>query len=111
MRHHCWYFFQANDIVILHRRINNEWFYGQVEDREGIFPVSFVDVQVPLPEEKNIVMALYDFQAEMPGDLQLKAGQSVKVLKKISADWLYGECNGQFGQFPVNFVNRVPKEL
>lgn len=98
-------------MVVLLRRINEDWLYGKVIDKEGIFPESFIDIQVPFKEEEAIVTALYDFPSQMPGDLSLKAGQKVRVTKKISQDWLFGQCDGQTGQFPSNFVNRVPKNL
>lgn len=100
-------YFQVNDVVILLRRINGEWLYGAVEDREGMFPANFVDVQVPLPEDKDLACVLYDFRPQMPGDLELRTGQMVKVIKEISNDWWYGECNNQRGQFPANYVNRI----
>ncbi|KAJ8941251.1 hypothetical protein NQ314_010449 [Rhamnusium bicolor] len=100
--------FQANDVIILMRYINNEWLYGRVLDKEGMFPANFIDIQVPLVEHDNTVKALYDFRPQMAGDLQLKPGQLVRVLRKINDDWLYGESNGHSGQFPSNFVERIP---
>ncbi|CAH1955542.1 unnamed protein product [Acanthoscelides obtectus] len=99
--------FQANDVIVLIRKINEEWYYGKVLDKEGMFPANFIDVQVPLVEHNDTVMALYEFEPQMPGDLALKPGQMIKVLKKIDKDWLYGSCNGNTGQFPANFVDRV----
>jgi hypothetical protein len=96
---------QANDVVVLIRRVNKEWLYGKVCDKEGIFPESFVQIEVPLPCEDQIVTALYEFRPQMAGDLLLRPGQKVKVIKEISNEWLYGECEGQRGQFPRNFVS------
>ncbi|XP_064215611.1 SH3 domain-containing protein 19 [Tribolium castaneum] len=96
---------QVNDVVELIRRVNSEWLYGKVCDREGIFPESFIQVQVPLPGEDQIVTVLYEFTPQMAGDLPLKPGQKIKVIRKVSDDWLYGECNGLKGQFPRNFVS------
>lgn len=90
------------------QRINNEWLYGKVLDKEGMFPANFIDIQVPLVEDNNTVMVLYEFNPQMAGDLALKPGQLVKVLKKVDKDWLYGDCNGQTGVFPSNFVDRIP---
>lgn len=90
------------------RRINSEWLYGKVLDKEGMFPANFIDIQVPLAEDENTVMALHEFNPQMVGDLSLKPGQLVKVLRKINNDWLYGESNGEMGQFPSNFVDRIP---
>ena len=33
------------------------------------------------------------------------------MLSRVDSDWLYGEQDGRRGQFPVNFVNRVPDNL
>lgn len=80
-------------------------------NKEGMFPASFIDVQVPLAEngrDNNTVMALYEFSAQMAGDLSLKPGQLVKVISKINEEWLYGESHGKYGQFPSNFVDRMP---
>ncbi|KAJ8986256.1 hypothetical protein NQ317_009965 [Molorchus minor] len=100
--------FQTNDVIILLRRINREWLYGKVLDTEGMFPANFIDIQVPLDEDDKTVMALYEFNSQMEGDLKLKPGQVIRVLKKLNDDWYYGESNGQLGQFPVNFVDRIP---
>lgn len=84
--------------------IDKEWYYGKIDDREGIFPANFIDVQIPLPEDVRFVRALYEFRPEMPGDLGFSPGDIIKVLQKISDEWLLGELNGQKGQFPANFV-------
>ncbi|XP_030746279.1 uncharacterized protein B0303.7 [Sitophilus oryzae] len=102
---------QVGDVVIFLGRINDDWIHGRVLDKEGIFPEQFVDVKVPLKGEENTVTALYDFSGQVPEDLSFKEGQKIKVTKKISEEWLYGELNGKFGQFPSNFVNRVPTKL
>ncbi|CAG9855515.1 unnamed protein product [Phyllotreta striolata] len=100
--------FQANDIVILLKKINNDWYFGKTQDIEGMFPANFIEVVVPLEKDDNTVMALFEFPAQMEGDLALKPGQLVTVMRRINEDWLYGESNGQVGQFPSNFVERVP---
>lgn len=100
---------ETNDIVCLIRRVNKDWLYGRVGDREGIFPENFVEIQIPLVEEEDTVIALFEFRPQMPGDLALIPGEKVKVLKIISNNWLLGELNGKIGQFPSNFVDRIPK--
>lgn len=94
--------------MYLLRRVNTEWLYGRVDSKEGIFPANFVDIQVPLPEESNMVTALYEFVPQTSNDLHIKPGQTIKVLKKISNEWLFGELNGIQGEFPSNYVDRIP---
>lgn len=102
---------QVNDVVFLLRQVNSEWFYGRVEDREGMFPASFISIQVPLSGEDNVVVALYEFNPQVAGDLKLRPGQMVHVTGRLSDEWLVGESEGHVGQFPSNFVDRVPSVL
>ncbi|KAF5284754.1 hypothetical protein FQA39_LY04479 [Lamprigera yunnana] len=102
---------QIEDIVFLMRRINSEWFYGRVEEREGMFPAAFISVQVPLPEDDRVVTAIYEFKPQVPGDLKLTPGQTVHVTSRVSNEWLMGESAGKTGQFPANFIDRIPSTL
>lgn len=98
-------------MVFLLRRISNEWFYGRVEEKEGMFPSNYIAIQVPLPEDDRVVTATYEFSSQYPGDLPLKPGQTVYVTERISNEWLMGESEGLKGQFPANFVDRIPSTL
>lgn len=102
---------KVNDVVFLLRRISNEWFYGRVEEKEGMFPSNYIAIQVPLPEDDRVVTATYEFSSQYPGDLPLKPGQTVYVTERISNEWLMGESEGLKGQFPANFVDRIPSTL
>lgn len=52
-------------------------------------------------------IALYDFQASEPTDLDLKAGDKIWVTEAVD-DWWKGTCNGRSGIFPANYVQRFP---
>ena len=51
------------------------------------------------------VTALYDFGGQNQGDLRMKEGDRIKVLKKTEStnDWWEGELNGMRGSFPANY--------
>ncbi|XP_075146565.1 SH3 domain-containing lethal (3) 05822 [Haematobia irritans] len=57
------------------------------------------------------VRSLYNFPAEVDGDLDLKENDMVTILYRINEDWLYGEVNGRQGQFPANFLEYVPSNI
>lgn len=59
----------------------------------------------------TMVTALYTFQAETVGDLTIHEGCQVRVTGRLNDEWLFGECNGMSGQFPANFVDRIPPDL
>lgn len=105
---------KVDDVVILLRQINSEWLYGRVLDKEGMFPVNFIDIKVPLStiDEDYYVTALYEFRPQQMDDLELKPGQRIRIIRKVSDEWLYGESqNGKTGVFPYNFVDRIPKNM
>jgi hypothetical protein len=35
----------------------------------------------------------------------------VNVMYEINSEWLYGSMNGDYGQFPANFIEYVPQNL
>lgn len=85
------YLCQANEKVYLLKHMNEEWMYGRNKRGcEGIFPISYVDIRVPLKQvepdsgmasrspsispavESHRVRALYSFNAESDEDLTIK---------------------------------------
>ncbi|AQZ11659.1 LSB1 (YGR136W) and PIN3 (YPR154W) [Zygosaccharomyces parabailii] len=50
------------------------------------------------------VEAIYRFDPQQEGDLQLNPGDKIEVLEKCSPEWFKGRCNGQVGMFPSNYV-------
>ncbi|VDK41697.1 unnamed protein product [Anisakis simplex] len=53
-------------------------------------------------------IALYDFKATEPTDLDLKAGDRILV-SETSDDWWKGTCNQRSGIFPANYVQKCPE--
>uniref|UniRef100_A0A182NQY9 SH3 domain-containing protein n=1 Tax=Anopheles dirus TaxID=7168 RepID=A0A182NQY9_9DIPT len=120
--------FKTNEKIYLLKRLNEEWYMGRDKrGLEGMFPVNYVEVKVPLadfpPEEVRQdeqlaasgdvtkVRALYHFNAETPEDLTIMENDLVTVLYKITPEWLYGEIDGRRGQFPANYIEYVPPNL
>lgn len=61
--------------------MNDEWMLGRNKRGcEGIFPISYIEIKVPLETESttmkkpvlNLIKALYDFNAETSDDLTIK---------------------------------------
>lgn len=96
------YWLQENDKIYLIRQENAEWMYGRSKRGcEGIFPINYVDIKVPLTANNNQAAlapvasaaaptvkatkavakqaerrcrAVYDFTAEADEDLSIKVG-------------------------------------
>ncbi|CRK93006.1 CLUMA_CG006524, isoform A [Clunio marinus] len=122
---------KTNEKIYLLKKMNEEWLYGRDKRGcEGIFPLSYVDIRVPLKNvetdpgtasrsvsvspavESHHIRALYNFNAETDEDLSLRENEIVNVLFEINHDWLYGSnMRGDYGQFPANFIEYVPRNL
>eukprot|EP01108_Squamamoeba_japonica_P007682 TRINITY_DN653_c0_g1_i1.p2 TRINITY_DN653_c0_g1~~TRINITY_DN653_c0_g1_i1.p2 ORF type:complete len:308 (-),score=75.23 TRINITY_DN653_c0_g1_i1:14-937(-) len=59
-------------------------------------------------EHMGKVRALYDCEADEPGDLAFKVGDTITVLSKdTTSGWWTGTCGGQTGIFPSCYVVRL----
>lgn len=59
------------------------------------------------PVTKNQAVALFDFPPETPGEVALKKGDVIDVLK-IDGEWWYGVLtNGEEGYFPGSYVEKI----
>ncbi|KAG5679889.1 hypothetical protein PVAND_009426 [Polypedilum vanderplanki] len=121
--------FRANEKIYLMQQMNDEWMYGRNKRGcEGIFPINYIDIKVPLKNPQSDsgtasrsesvspsshrVRVLYTFNAETDEDLTIKENDFVNVLYEINSEWLYGSnSNGEYGQFPANFIEFIPQHL
>lgn len=56
----------------------------------------------------DVVMAIHDFKSGEQGDLGLKVGDRITVLRGIDENWLEGRrANGEVGIFPKKFVSKA----
>jgi hypothetical protein len=65
------------------------------------------DERPPQKSAEEFVEALYDYKPQQPEDLELCAGDKVRVIEHTSPDWWKGSCNGREGMFPSNYVKRL----
>lgn len=45
--------FREGDCIFLHKRLNSQWMEGEIDGNVGLFPSSFVAIEVELPSEQN----------------------------------------------------------
>lgn len=55
-------------------------------------------------KKKAQCKAIYDFEAQNPGELEFKEGQIIDLLSQIDENWYEGQFNGKTGFFPISYV-------
>lgn len=56
---------------------------------------------------RQLVRALYNYDATEDSELSFKANEKLIVLQKDDSGWWQGELNGRVGMFPSNFVEVI----
>ncbi|XP_029960604.1 NADPH oxidase activator 1 [Salarias fasciatus] len=57
------------------------------------------------------MVALYDYVAQGPEDLEFSEGQTIDILGDVNEEWLEGHCAGNIGIFPSCFAYRENDDI
>uniref|UniRef100_A0A452HF27 Uncharacterized protein n=1 Tax=Gopherus agassizii TaxID=38772 RepID=A0A452HF27_9SAUR len=125
--------FRKGERITVIRRVDENWYEGKISgtNRQGIFPVTYVDV-LKRPLVKNAVdypellmshspnrsttaspqvpsldvATLYSYIPQNDDELELRDGDIVDVMEKCDDGWFVGTSRRtrQFGTFPGNYV-------
>ncbi|XP_015515382.1 E3 ubiquitin-protein ligase SH3RF3-like isoform X1 [Neodiprion lecontei] len=108
--------FKKGDIVILSKKIDNNWYFGECGNSHGVFPLSYVQVMTPLPPHVPQCKALYDFRMtndDEDGCLTFNKGEVISVIRRVDENWAEGKLLDRIGIFPLAFVelNSIARAL
>lgn len=123
--------FNAGEMIYLHRYVDNEWLEGEIDAQKGLIPIKYVNVIVDcemkegdepalsrstavtvhenlLPDTYHKV--LYNFHAQMDGDITVAEGEVVRIQEKQNEDWVVVENSaGDTGVMPGNHLDPNPE--
>ncbi|XP_045124535.1 E3 ubiquitin-protein ligase SH3RF1-like isoform X12 [Portunus trituberculatus] len=100
--------FKKGDVVILRKKIDSNWYEGELNNQVGFFPASYVQVITPLPSHIPQCKALYDFKMtndEERDCLTFNKGEILTVLRRVDENWAEGKLGSRIGIFPLSFVD------
>uniref|UniRef100_A0A8C3SL94 RING-type E3 ubiquitin transferase n=1 Tax=Chelydra serpentina TaxID=8475 RepID=A0A8C3SL94_CHESE len=110
--------FTKGDIIILRRKVDENWYHGELNGNHGFFPASYIQCIKPLPQAPPQGKALYDFEIKdkdqdkdcltftKNDELELRKGEMYRVIEKCQDGWFKGTSlrTGMSGVFPGNYV-------
>ncbi|KAL6927891.1 hypothetical protein ACO0SA_004514 [Hanseniaspora valbyensis] len=81
--------------------------YGGAAVSSGTTDASAPPPSYNAPTNVEYCTALYDYQAQQPGDLTIKQGDRIEVVDRTTdpSGWWLGRVNGVEGNFPANYVS------
>ncbi|XP_069159104.1 E3 ubiquitin-protein ligase SH3RF3 isoform X6 [Procambarus clarkii] len=100
--------FKKGDIIMLGKKIDSNWYQGELNNQTGFFPASYVQVITPLPSHIPQCKALYDFKMtndEERDCLTFSKGEILTVLRRVDENWAEGKLGSRIGIFPLSFVD------
>ncbi|XP_044003201.1 E3 ubiquitin-protein ligase SH3RF3 isoform X2 [Aphidius gifuensis] len=108
--------FKKGEIVVLRKKIDNNWYFGESGGNYGVFPLSYIQVMTPLPPHVPQCKAMYDFRMtndEEDGCLTFNKGEVISVIRRVDENWAEGKLLDKVGIFPLAFVelNSVARAL
>ncbi|XP_076021297.1 NADPH oxidase activator 1 [Genypterus blacodes] len=78
------------------------------EVAEGGRAILWCQTEDPLANRTILyqMVALYDYIARGPEDLEFSEGETIDILAEVNEEWLEGHCAGNLGIFPSCFAYR-----
>ncbi|XP_022124787.2 E3 ubiquitin-protein ligase SH3RF1 isoform X4 [Pieris rapae] len=99
--------FKKGETILLQKKLDPFWYHGECSGRSGMFPITYLQVIVPLAAAPALCKALYDFRMSAPdeeGCLAFDKGAIITVHRRVDENWAEGRLEQRVGIFPIAFV-------
>ncbi|XP_061482740.1 E3 ubiquitin-protein ligase SH3RF3 [Rhineura floridana] len=109
--------FNKGDIIILRRKVDENWYHGELNGHHGFFPASYIQCIKPLPPAPPQGKALYDFEIKDKDQdkdcLTFTKDEILTVIRRVDDNWAEGMLGDKIGIFPILYVelNDSAKQL
>ncbi|XP_053163298.1 E3 ubiquitin-protein ligase SH3RF3 isoform X3 [Hemicordylus capensis] len=109
--------FNKGDIITLRRKVDENWYHGELNGNHGFFPASYIQCIKPLPPAPPQGKALYDFEIKDKDQdkdcLTFTKDEILTVIRRVDDNWAEGMLGDKIGIFPILYVelNESAKQL
>ncbi|XP_011609540.1 E3 ubiquitin-protein ligase SH3RF3 isoform X1 [Takifugu rubripes] len=109
--------FSKGDIIILRRKVDDNWYHGELNGCHGFLPASYIQLLRPLSQTPPQGKALYDFEVKDKDQdkdcLAFSKDEILTVIRRVDENWAEGMLGDKIGIFPILYVelNETAKQL
>ncbi|KAI1885416.1 hypothetical protein AGOR_G00219930 [Albula goreensis] len=109
--------FNKGDIIILRRKVDENWYHGELNGSHGFLPASYIQCIKPLSQTPPQGKALYDFEVKDKDQdkdcLAFTKDDILTVIRRVDENWAEGMLGDKIGIFPLLYVelNEPAKQL
>uniref|UniRef100_W5MW59 RING-type E3 ubiquitin transferase n=1 Tax=Lepisosteus oculatus TaxID=7918 RepID=W5MW59_LEPOC len=109
--------FNKGDVIILHRKVDENWYHGELNGSHGFLPASYIQCIKPLSQPPPQGKALYDFEVKDKDQdkdcLTFTKDEILTVIRRVDDNWAEGMLGDKIGIFPILYVEfcRAKKAL
>ncbi|MFT7808046.1 SH3 domain-containing RING finger protein 3 [Arapaima gigas] len=109
--------FSKGDIIILRRKVDENWYHGELNGSHGFLPASYIQCIKPLSQLPPQGKALYDFEVKDKDQdkdcLTFSKDEILTVIRRVDENWAEGMLGDKIGIFPILYVelNETAKQL
>ncbi|XP_064166137.1 E3 ubiquitin-protein ligase SH3RF3-like [Anguilla rostrata] len=109
--------FNKGDIIILRRKVDENWYHGELNGSHGFLPASYIQCIKPLSQTPPQGKALYDFEMKDKDQdkdcLTFTKDEILTVIRRVDDNWAEGMLGDKIGIFPILYVelNEAAKQL
>uniref|UniRef100_A0A8C6WG65 RING-type E3 ubiquitin transferase n=1 Tax=Neogobius melanostomus TaxID=47308 RepID=A0A8C6WG65_9GOBI len=109
--------FSKGDIIILRRKVDDNWYHGELNGCHGFLPASYIQLLRPLSQTPPQGKALYDFEVKDKDQdkdcLAFSKDSVLTVIRRVDENWAEGMLGDKIGIFPILYVelNETAKQL
>ncbi|XP_073906662.1 E3 ubiquitin-protein ligase SH3RF3 isoform X3 [Castor canadensis] len=100
--------FNKGDIIILRRKVDDNWYHGELQGIHGFLPASYIQCVRPLPQAPPQGKALYDFEMKDRDQdkdcLTFTKDEVLTVIRRVDDNWAEGMLGDKIGIFPLLYV-------
>ncbi|KAK6486936.1 E3 ubiquitin-protein ligase SH3RF3-like [Huso huso] len=109
--------FNKGDVIILRRKVDENWYHGELNGSHGFLPASYIHCIKPLSQTPPQGKALYDFEVKDKDQdkdcLTFTKDEILIVIRRVDDNWAEGMLGDKIGIFPILYVelNEAAKQL